>query len=372
MSVDKLVKLISEIDDPYVRRAFEQAHDVMFTLKEYVNVSGFKVSKYLVDNFFHGVKRRHDVYIDIKRLVYFGYTGEDRKMRQNFKNLLERNFEKGVDYKLMSNVEYQTYYNKKTKGSDILRTYVGTQDCESKDGADPYTIVGTQDCEFKNGADPLNGFPNPNEFINVHGMSSLTHIVLTHDCFKSVMMMLNTKKGKQIRKFYLMLERLIISYTEYQKAFVWYRNIILEATVRKLNEANKCLTREKADIKGRLNLATIDRVPPLKNPMKNGTFVLIKLNDPEHEYEYYVIRSQFEYAIQTIVEMREEYENMKVVVYLKDHPNPINLFNWIKKKLRDGGGLIKVKNNHIRLVNYYTQNQLIYDVRAIDAEKKDV
>lgn len=51
------------------------------------------------------------------------------------------------------------------------------------------------------------------------GGSNKLHIILTSQCFKSLCLLLNTNKGKQIKQYYITTEYLIKLYEKYQREF---------------------------------------------------------------------------------------------------------------------------------------------------------
>ena len=90
-------------------------------------------------------------------------------------NRILKNFEKNTDYWTYSNKEYAKYHE----------------------------------------SHPYKKFPNPNIF-KANGKNKTKHIILTTDCFKELIMMLNTPRAPAIRKHYIQIEKLMFAYMRYQ------------------------------------------------------------------------------------------------------------------------------------------------------------
>jgi phage anti-repressor protein len=142
-----------------------------------------------------------------------GYKGETNIQKTSFKYLLKSNFEED-DYKILKNTPYTKYL----------------EECSE---------------EFKEWNIPFfkSNFPEP-----VTGASarSKTHLIVMPDAFRSLCMMINTEKGKQIRKYYITLEKLIKAYNFYQSIYrcqeaeraMGYKGNKIDELILKLDDAS--------------------------------------------------------------------------------------------------------------------------------------
>jgi hypothetical protein len=166
---------LNNINCPYIKKAFECVYNNVsgMTIKEFIKVSEFPIDNFMVDNFFNNLNDDIPIYITNELIEWCGFNAKsfDNKKRE-FNRILE-NFKEGKDFSYYSNKEYENYYEKSI---------------------------------YKN-------YPNPIEF---KGKNKTKHLILTVECFKMILMMLNTPKVYTIRKHYLMLEKLIFTYMKYQ------------------------------------------------------------------------------------------------------------------------------------------------------------
>ena len=127
------------------------------------------------------------VYINEIMLDWMGYNGSNDNCLKSLKRHIERNFE-DTDYKILKNKDYELFLNQeKLKNQDenvltlISKTY-------------PVPSTGSS-------------------------ARSKTHLIVMPDAFRLLCMMINTKRGKYIKQYYLTLEKLIQAYFIYQCVF---------------------------------------------------------------------------------------------------------------------------------------------------------
>ena len=131
----------------------------MLSIQEYITNGNLDIAKVYVDKFFINLKDDIDIYLDNDLIKWFGYDGDLFKQKQNIKNIITKNFILNEDYKIMNNKEYKILeipiYHKR---------YIGNK---------------TQ------------------------------HILIKPNIFKELAMMINTNKSKNIRRYYIKLEKLL-------------------------------------------------------------------------------------------------------------------------------------------------------------------
>ena len=177
---------LSQINIPkcyadYVNKAIGSSVKLL-TMKEFIDITGFEVDSKTFDILFMNINDEGvPIYINADMLNWMGYKGEENTQKQIFKELLQKNFEES-DYKLLKNTDYKTFLNDEIKGREV----------------------------------PTLNFPEPAVGASAR---SKTHLIVMPEAFRHLCMMINTNKGKQIRKYYTTLEKLIKSYNLYQTMF---------------------------------------------------------------------------------------------------------------------------------------------------------
>ena len=187
------VNELSQIQIPkcyenYVNKAIASS-TYLLTMKEFIDITGFEVNAETFDILFMNINDEGiPIYIDDNMLNWMGYESINKKEKlRDCKNLLKNNFKVNDDYKILKNKEYTIFLkdeSEKIKGEYIL-TFNST-------------------------------FPKPSIGTSAR---SKTHLIVMPDAFRSLCMMIATDKGKQIKKYYITLEKLIKSYNLYQVIF---------------------------------------------------------------------------------------------------------------------------------------------------------
>jgi phage anti-repressor protein len=365
---------ITEIKDQYIKKVFEVACNNinMLTIKEFIELSQFPIDSFMVDNFFINLNEDVKIYVSNELIDWCGFNGKEfsnRKLR--FGEILQ-NFKKGEDYWTYSNSEYEEYYYNSNFGHPKL---------ENK-----------------------SIYPHPDEFKN---KNRTQHMLLTVNCFKEILMMLNTPKAAIIRKYYISLETLIKIYAKYQYYQQKYQSYLLQQANKELhikldtmiNEFKESrielkMVNSKLDavqeelkdahedieinqevleeVRTKLDVATDDRVVKTKSITKRDKFVVLRTNDPASNWIYYAVRVQHASLKRTLKKLKNQYPNSTELIGIEYQPNGINFFNLVKEKLKKEQGKIAVNGNKIRLLGAYTEAEFLNDIRHLDMSKKDV
>ena len=150
------------------------------TIGEYIKETNYDIDKFIIDKFWNQMNDDMDIYMDNETLKWMGYDCKRIRDNKKYFNKLLQNFEEGKDYYIYNNTEYD---NKCYRDLDIAI---------KKNYPEPETKRG-----------------------NVNSR----HTLIKPDTFREIMMMLKTKKAKDVRKYYLALENLIKQYSKYQTEF---------------------------------------------------------------------------------------------------------------------------------------------------------
>ena len=320
----------------------------LMTIKEFINTTEFKINPETFDILFMNINDEEiPIYINEGMLNWMGYDGKtDAKKRQNCKELIQSNFEEGFDYKILKNSIYKEFLNEETN-----------------------KIKDTSISIFNS------NFPKP---ATGSSARSIKHLIIMPDAFRSLCMMINTEKGKQIRKYYITLEKLIKSYNLYQTI---YRGQEAERAMSckdtKLDEIKTILLESKAESEKQrieskaeyekqrveakaeyeknqiesekkhddrfdklygkaeethkdLQKILPERVRISKVPLiKNHVFVILKDNADTQGFPYYALRRQNNSINRAIQKIQNDFPN--VVIYFKiKHAGSIHFWNEVK------------------------------------------
>jgi phage anti-repressor protein len=308
---------LSQINIPkcyagYVNTAIASSVKLL-TMKEFIDITGFEVDSKTFDILFMNINDEGvPIYINADMLNWMGYTGEEKTQLLGIKKHIERNFEES-DYKLLKNKEYKTFLKDEIKGSHMAT---------------------------------LN-FPEPTTGASAR---SKTHLIVMPEAFRHLCMMINTNKGKQIRKYYTTLEKLIKSYNLYQTMFRCREaeyamsckgdkidNLLLEIkeNEKKADEERKKADeeRKKADerfnrllgvaedtkeevlekiselAETRLDLTNVvhDRVSTKRVPNNRYEYLVILKDADDLSMPYYVLRTQRKSVSRRITSIQKDY-----------------------------------------------------------------
>jgi hypothetical protein len=154
-----------------------------------------------------------------------------------------------------------------------------------------------------------------------------------------------------------------------------------EKTVAKLDDMKAVMedmretlevTQETLDeMNGKFDRATDERAPRTLSTSKHESFVLIKLNKPNYAWKYYVIRCQTSVVRRTVKKLRGKYPLQTILLEIAYQPNSKNLFNLVRQDLELNGN-ISAKGNYLKLLNTYTEADLLQSIQDINDAKKDV
>ena len=168
----------------------------LLTVKELLNKFNYEYNTLFLDKFWNNIKEDIWLYIDDDMLKYIGYNcNRERDSRKKYLNILNDNFEENNDFKILNSSDFKKVY------SDLR--------------------VAIKNAEY-----------------NEH--NKVKHLIVSPDCFKQSLMLLKTEKAKEIKKYYIELEKVFKLYLEYQNQ---YKNKELENTKKELE--NKDLESKK-------------------------------------------------------------------------------------------------------------------------------
>ncbi|CCV01974.1 hypothetical protein IIV22A_130R [Invertebrate iridescent virus 22] len=357
---------IDTINGPFdfkIRKALKRSASLL-NIIDFIKITKFKLNMTMFDYFWQVMVGNRCSLITTPVLKWFGYEGEFRIQRQNFKRMLKNN-----------SIKYQEL----------------TQ--EDKE-INQYPAIQQELQELNQGARTCAKF-----------------LIMEPDDLKMAIMQLKTKKGDIIRQYYIDLEKLLKLYVEYTLYFnhresqrkitdLEYKmdemtkymrslGISLE-TVKDQNEElldkNNELLGDNKEIKRKLGIASDglcpssdvcamahtsvkDRAPLPDDKKKQERFVLLKRNDEDY-MPYYTIRAQDSYTTRRLRTQNELFPNLQILLDFKANPNSKSLYIRIKDKLKDLG--VTFEGNNIDLNGVIEEEKLIEEMKVINDAKKNI
>ena len=294
-------------------------------------------------------------------LEWFGYDGDYRKQRQNFKKMLKNN---AIEYRELT---------------------------EQDEEIQQFPDIQSELQKLNDGARACTKF-----------------LIMEPDNIKMAIMQLKTKNGDIIRQYYIDLEKLIKLYVEYtlyfnhresqrkitdlermmahmnitmqqQESYMRSLGISLEEVKdqnEELKDQNDELLGETKDLKQqnnkiqhKLGIAVEDRAPLPVDQKKQERFVLLKRNDEDY-MAYYTIRAQNEYTTRKLRSQKLLFPDLEILLDFTANPNSKTLYVRIKDELKAKG--VTFDGNNIDLNEVITERQLIDEMKVINNQKYEV
>ena len=288
---------IDTINGPFdfkIKKALKQSASLL-NIMEFIKVTKFKLNMVMFDYFWQVVVGNRCTLVGTSVLEWFGYGGDYRKQRQNFKKMLKNN---AIEYRELTE-----------------------QDEEIQQFPDIQSEL---------------------QILNDGARACTKFLIMEPDDLKMAIMQLKTKNGDIIRQYYIDLEKLIKLYVEYtlyfnhresqrkitdleqmmahmnitmqqQESYMRSLGISLEEVKdqnHELKDQNdellgetKNLKQQNNKIQHKLGIAVKDRAPLPVDQKKQERFVLLKRNDPDY-MSYYTIRAQNEYTTRKLRSQR--------------------------------------------------------------------
>ncbi len=206
----------------------------LLTVKELLKTINYNIDNLYIDRFWDSIKDDKWIYLDNELILWLEY--KDMKIgKEKIIKFLKRNFIEHENYKILNNDEFDI--------NNFCFTGAEKQNYE----------------EEKRGA------------------HNKQYIITSPDCFKELCMHVGTQKSKEIKKYYIELERVFKFYLEYQNE---YRKLELEKNKKELEENKKeleekenIINKQKKEINEFINIQV-----KTVNKLKKDEFVYLSTN----------------------------------------------------------------------------------------------
>ena len=347
--------------NPIIRKALDKSFKLL-DIMEFIKVVKFKVNMTMFDYFWQVVVGTQCTLVGTLVLEWFGYDGDERKQRQNFKKMLKNN---DISYRELTQKDKELEQFPTAQQELQLLPHEGARACSK-------------------------------------------FLIMEPDDLKMAIMQLKTKNGHIIRQYYIDLEKLLKLYVEYTLYFnhreasrkitdleQMMAEMRLENQKREMQreqdlqfmrslgisleevkdqndtliDKTNGLKKQNKDIQRKLGIAVVDRAPLPLDESKHERFVLIKRNDPDY-MPYHTIRAQDPYTTRKLRTQRTLFPNMEVLLDLKANPNSKTLYNRIKETLKAKGA--EFDGSNITLHDTIKEDELIMEMRTINDQKLSI
>jgi phage anti-repressor protein len=304
-------------------------NEELLSVKELLNKLEYNYNELYVDKFWDNIENDKWIYIDNNMLIWMGYAELDiNSSKRKYLDILKDNFEEIIDYRLINNKEF---------------------------------IQNTK-CQF---------WHLENKELNSHNKTK--HLIVSPDCFKQTLMLLRTEKSKEIKKYYIELEKIFKFYLQYQSKYQELKNLEtikelenkdkeLEETKREynkfiVNQSNKVITLEKDEyIYGTTNnlnaLSNINKFGKSKNLISRLSNFNINSLDENDFYHFLAVKCYNSTVLESLIHALLKPFNYKNELY-QLHSVPLTkIVNKICTEY----------NNLTDFVNYYIENEYQNDL----------
>lgn len=221
----------------------------LLSVKDLLNKLNYNFNELYVDKFWDSIENDKWIYIDHNMLIWMGYNSEeDKNNKQNYIKILKENFEIDIDYKLLNTTSFNNSLS-------MLKVHL------------------------KN--------------IEINNHNKTKHLIISPDCFKQSLMILRTEKAKEIKKYYIELEKIFKLYIQYQNE---YQKKILEDKQKELEQTKDKVMDMERDFKHKeLEINEFIYIATNANYHKQNVYKIGKsnrLNKREKQFNTFFINGQ--------------------------------------------------------------------------------
>jgi hypothetical protein len=184
------------------------------SVRDFIETKGYEVDQLYIDKFWSNISEDQWIYVGTEMLIWIGYqTDRVRKSKELYVKLLSKNFILNKDYRQCNASEIGSFYD--TTGGAIE--------------------------------------------INQH--NKVRHLVVSPDCFRESLMLMDTSRAKEIRRYYLLLEKVSKAYLKYIHEIALRDHELETANLKKLNDEYKQQVDTMEALQSDLASLSVDSTP---------------------------------------------------------------------------------------------------------------
>jgi hypothetical protein len=347
-----------------LKNSIKSGINMKFT--DFIKFNAINLNESYVDTFFHNLQSDIPIYMSEQMIEYFGYKGPKSNQIEYIKKIINDNF---LEYKNELYFEYDNkqYIEFRKEKEEILWS-------ENSDHNDLDKLY------------PLKT-----------GKSKKTkHILITPKLFKRLLMLCNTEKGKQVRRYYLDIVDIMELYIQYQNKLTItsleqkldYTNIQLTITNTQLIEERKCAAEERKKSDERFNklldiaeetketvdelhtdLGNVvnDRVATKRVPKDKYNYLVILKDTADEEVPYYILRTQEKSVNARITSLKKKYTTI-VEVFRIYTPNATKA--WISICNKYSANILKSATPNWFALNELSEAEFKANIMEMDMNER--
>ena len=137
----------------------------LLTVKELLTTVNYNVNNIYIDRFWDSIKDDKWIYLDNELILWLEYK-DIKRGKDSIVKLLKRNFQENNDYKILNNNEFDI--------NNFCSAIMASKNLEEEK----------------------------------RGIHNKQYIITSPDCFKELCMHVGTSKSKEIKKYYIELEKI--------------------------------------------------------------------------------------------------------------------------------------------------------------------
>ena len=240
-------------------------YDNILTILELLNEINYDVKNIYINKFWDNIEHDKWIYIDNELILWMEYN-DIRRGKENIMNLLKRYFIEYHDYRILNNSEF------------ILEDFMPVLE------------------RHKNIDDEKRGIHNKK------------FIITSPDCFKELCMHVGTSRSKEIKKYYIELEKIFKFYLKYQSKYQELKNTEINKTLKEISKNHSVMTDNMIISYRGKTVLYLARIGP--NEIKFGITNKIEDRIKTHNRNFDI----FEIVFVTIC-----YNNREIETLLKDY-----------------------------------------------------
>jgi len=362
--------------NPKINKALNKSLSLLDIMK-FIEVTKFKLNMTMFHYFWQVVVGNQCTLIGTVILEWFGYEGEYRKQRQNFKKMLQNN---NIGYRELTWEDEEIEQFPTFERELQLLPHDAARSCSKFLIMEPRDLkMAIMQLKTKNGHIIRDYYIDLEELLKLYVEYTLyfNHRESQRKITDLEQMMarmdLTMKKQEEDRE---KDRQIMLQQTQYMRSLgisleeVKDQNDELLDSNKGLKKNIKGLKSDVKDVKRKLGIAVEDRAPQPEDESKRERFVLLKRNDPDF-MGYYTIRAQDSYTNKKLKTQKILFPNLVVLLDFKCSPNSKTLYNRIKENLKLKN--VAFKNNEIELESsQITEEELIEEMKVINDQKYDV
>jgi hypothetical protein len=309
-----------------LEKSIKSGINMKFT--DFIKFNTINLNESYVDTFFHNLQSDIPIYMSETMIEYFGYKGTPKVQKELLNRIINDNF---LEYKNNLYFEYNNkqYIEFRNKKSEILSP-------------------------LSSGDNNLDKLYPP--ALTTRGKTNTKHILISPKLFKEMLMLCNTEKGKQVRRYYLDIVDVMELYIQYQNKLtintleqkldnislqLTTTNTQLATTNTQLIEERKCADEERKKSDERFNklldiaedskeeilekiveleelhidLGNVvnDRVSTKRVPTDKYNYLVILKDAADDEVPYYILRTQEKSVNGRIALLKKKYTTINEI-----------------------------------------------------------